>query len=109
MAGLFTWGGKILGALLTALYVFMAIGCGGGPGITPQSVSLYLSMAGLLLGLFKPLPGGVLAILGIAAFYGLDYHGYGRFPGGPVFPMFWVAGTLLIVGSLLRRRPATAA
>lgn len=98
--------GQILGALVAALFVILFIGegHGKGPGFTPTSIALYVAVAGCLLGLWKPLPGGVLALLGTAAFYALNYAGYQRLPGGPVFPLFWVAGALMLIGSLLQRK-----
>lgn len=93
--------GQILGAGLVVLYMVFLVGeGGGGPGFTRVSLSLYVALAGLLLGLFRPLAGGILAIVGIAGFYALNYHAVGKLPGGPVFPMFWVAGALLILGSI---------
>jgi hypothetical protein len=56
---------------------------------------------------WRELWGGLLVLLGIAVFYGLNYLASGRFPGG-LFPWFYLPGFLAIVSWLLSRWPSIA-
>ena len=99
--------GQILAGLLAGLCVLFVIG-EGRHRPTPLDAALGLALVGLLVGMFKPLPGGIMALLGIGAFYGLNYVASGKWPGGWVFPLFWLAGVLLIIGSFATRRIAAS-
>jgi len=53
--------------------------------------------------------GGVSSLMGISAFYLTNYAVSGRFPGGWVFPMFFVPGILILLSWALDRvRPASS-
>lgn len=102
MAAFLKLGGRVLAACLVGLCMLIIFG-EGRPKLTALSLSLDVALVGLVLGFFRPLPGGVLTLVGIACFYALNYHESGRWPGGWVFPLFWVAGVLLILGNIVRR------
>ncbi len=104
MAAFLTWAGKILGGLLSVLCLADMIAEGGAFKMTRWHLSLDIAIIGLLLGLFKPLWGGAVALIGIAAFYVFNYHESGKWPQGPVFPLFRLAGILLVVGAILHKR-----
>jgi len=103
------WGARILGALLVGLSLLFWI----GEGLPPlSSLGLHVSLmflaellclTGFVVLWLWELPGGLVALLGITAFYGLNYAASGRFPGGWVFPLFFVPGILAVVAGLLAR------
>lgn len=96
--------GQILSACLAGLCLVFMVGEGTAFKLTPWHLSLDIALIGLVLGVFKPLPGGMLALAGIGLFYALNYNESGRWPGGWVFPLFWVAGALLILSSAINRK-----
>jgi hypothetical protein len=103
------WGARIVGALLVGLILLFLVG-EGVPRLSSLSLNLVLMFLAELLCLTGfvvlwrwELPGGVLALLGITAFYGLNYAASGRFPGGWVFPLFFVPGILAFTAGLLAR------
>ena len=108
------WSARILGAFLVGLVLLFAIG-EGLPHFAAINLHLGMMFVAQLLCLIGfivlwrwELPGGVLALIGIAAFYGLNYAASGKFPGGWVFPLFFVPGILSVVASLLDGRPRAA-
>jgi hypothetical protein len=50
------------------------------------------------------LPGGLVSLAGIVAFYALNYAASGRFPGGWVFPLFFLPGLLAIASWVVDKR-----
>jgi hypothetical protein len=104
------WGARILGALLVGLVLLFLIG-EGVPRLSSLGLNLglmflteLLCLTGFAMLWFWELPGGLVALLGITAFYGLNYAASGRFPGGWVFPLFFVPGILAVTAGLLTRR-----
>jgi hypothetical protein len=59
---------------------------------------------GLLLGLWRPRPGGWIATLSLAAFYLGMLIDSGRWPGGPWFIVFSGGGVALVIADWLQRR-----
>jgi hypothetical protein len=101
------WGARILGTLLVGLVLLFLVG-EGVPRLSDlplhivlMFVANLLCLAGFVMLWRWELPGGLLALLGIAAFYGLNYAASGRFPGGWVFPLFFAPGALATVAGLL--------
>ena len=104
------WGARILGALLVGLVLLFLIGEGLPPlsslglPVSLMFLAKLLCLTGFVMLWRWELPGGLLALLGITAFYGLNYAASGRFPGGWVFPLFFVPGILAVTAGLLARR-----
>jgi hypothetical protein len=101
------WGARILGVLLAGLVLLFLVG-EGVPRLSSLPLHIGLMFAAELLCIagFMMLwrwerAGGLLALIGIAAFYGLNFAASGRFPGGWIFPLFFVPGILAIVAGLL--------
>ena len=46
---------------------------------------------------------GIVTLAGAAWFYAMEHASTGRWPGGWVFPLFWVAGALFLLSALTRR------
>jgi len=44
-----------------------------------------------------------VTLAGAAWFYAMEHASTGRWPGGWVFPLFWVAGALFLLSALTRR------
>jgi len=110
------WTARVVGALLLGMFVLFAIGEGLPPLTRDNAVLSLMFIAELvwLLGFVAlwlwELPGGFIALAGIVAFYGLNYADSGRFPGGWVFPLFFVPGVCAILSSAILgfcRRPKT--
>jgi hypothetical protein len=103
------WGARIVGALLVGLMLLFLVGEGVprlsslGLNLGPMFLAELLCLTGFVVLWRWELPGGVLALLGITAFYGLNYAASGRFPGGWVFPLFFVPGILAFTAGLLAR------
>jgi hypothetical protein len=104
------WGARISGTLLAGMVLLFIIGEGPPPLVRGSLSENLMSLAGLvcLTGYvviwFRELPGGLVSLLGIASFYGLNYAASGRLPGGWVLPMFFVPGALAVTATLLVSR-----
>lgn len=96
------WNGRILGTGLVLLFLLFFVG-EGPPPMDIEFVALATMLAGFVLAWWNGLYGGLLSLLGIAAFYALNYAAAGRFPGGWVFPLCFVPGTLCVLGWLMQR------
>jgi hypothetical protein len=105
------WSARITSFLLFALVIVMVIGQGGPPNIfrQPTSVQLeFVAMAliliGLVVGWVREGLGGLLVLLGLAAFNAVELAVNGR-PALVAFPLFAVPGALFLVSAMLRRTP----
>lgn len=47
--------------------------------------------------------GAALGLLGISAFYWVNFSHSGRIPGGPIFPLMFLPGMMEIFGQLIKR------
>ena len=76
----------------------------GGPNLFKLSIiELLQTLAGIvvLIGLLVAWRwegiGGMMITGGIISFYALEYIASGKFPGGPVFPIFYLPGILFLI------------
>jgi hypothetical protein len=107
------WLARVLSLALATLFAAIAIG-GGLPPLRPPSVDtllfcLFISCyAGLLMAWRWELFGGFLSVAGIIAFYAADFAntGFGRFPGGWVFPLLLLNGLLFVSAGFISRHGA---
>ena len=93
------WLARALAGLLILLFgVFYGAHLLGGssPPWTLQSGALLLAVVGLGVAWRWELAGGVTVVLGVVAFYALNYLDSGRLPGGWVFPAVLIAGVLFL-------------
>ena len=97
------WLARILALLMAGFVLVMAIGEGFNPAKLNQrellmSVAFFVMWAGLWLGWRWEGLGGLLVVVGMAAFYALDYAftGFGQFPRGWLFPTFALPGILFL-------------
>ena len=103
------WCARLLGTLLVILIAVFLVGEGLPPvGRIPVSVGLMFLAQVISLGGFVALwrwklPGGLVSLAGIMAFYAVNYAASGRFPGGWVFPLFFLPGLLAIVSWVVER------
>jgi hypothetical protein len=90
---------------MVLLFVVFAIGQGlpafGAMNASFAAIAVMLS--GFLLAWWRDLLGGIVSLLGIGAFYTLEFAANGHAPGGWAFPLCFVPGVLAILASLLRR------
>jgi hypothetical protein len=63
---------------------------------------------GMVLGWWRELIGGTVAVLSLAAFYACMFALSGRVPGGPYFALFSLPGALFLAAGLAARRAAAA-
>jgi hypothetical protein len=96
------WGGLITGNILLLIFIIFLIG-EGVPKISFTRTdllsrgSLILAFAGILAGWKWDKLAGIMILSGILIFYLNHYISIGRFPGGWVFPLFYLAGSLHLV------------
>jgi hypothetical protein len=103
------WLGRITATLLLAMVIMFAIGEGppnpfhASASANLQHAAFLAVLVGCAVGCFRESLGGVLAIVGLAAFYVINFAGSGRFPGG-AFPLFALPGVLFLASHFLRRK-----
>jgi hypothetical protein len=99
------WAGCLLGTAIVLLFVVFAIdqGLPAFGAMNSSFVAIAVMLAGFLLAWWRDLPGGIVSLLGIGAFYALEFAANGHAPGGWAFPLCFVPGVLDILASLLRR------
>jgi len=104
------WSARVTSLLLFGLVIVFVIGHGGPPNIIRQPTPVQLEFAALglmLLGLVIAWAregfGGLLVLLGLAAFNTVELTVNGR-PALGAFPLFAVPGALFLLSALLRRR-----
>ncbi len=107
---LIRWTARVTSLLLFGLVVAFVIGSGGLPNIftQPRSVqiefiALGLMLLGFVVGWMREGPGGLLVLLGFAAFNAVQLAVNGR-PALGAFPLFAVPGILFLLSALLGRR-----
>ena len=103
------WAARITSLLLLGLVVVIVIGQGGPPNVFRQPPSVELEFAamglmllGLMVGWVREGLGGLLVLLGLAAFNTVELAVNGR-PALGAFPLFAVPGVLFLMSALLRR------
>jgi hypothetical protein len=104
------WSARITGLLLFGLVIAVVIGHGGPPNVFHQPTPVQLEFAalglmllGLVIGWLREGLGGLLVLLGLAAFNTVELAVNGR-PALGAFPLFAVPGALFLLSALLRRR-----
>jgi hypothetical protein len=109
------WSARITSLMLVALVLVFMVGEGPpNPFKQPSSVQveflgMALMLAGFLLGWRWEAMGGIMAVVGFAAFFATELVVNGRPPGGAI-PLFVVPGVLFLVSyglaAMGRRLPA---
>jgi hypothetical protein len=104
------WSARVTSFLLFGLVIVFVIGNGGMPNVVGQPTSVQLEFAamglmllGLLIGWVHEGLGGLLVLLGLAAFNIVEVLVNGR-PARGAFPLFAVPGVLFLLSALLRSR-----
>jgi hypothetical protein len=103
------WAARVTGALLAGMVLLFVFGEGPPPlfRLPLSEVLMLLSglvcLAGFVLIWIRESIGGVVALSGIVAFYGVNYAASGHFPVGWALPMFFVPGALAVVAAILGR------
>jgi hypothetical protein len=106
------WFARVTSLFLSGLVILLLIDEGGRPpNIFHQPTSLQLEFAalglmllGLFIGWFREGLGGLLVLLGLAAFNAVELAVNGRL-AWRAFPLFAVPAGLFLLSALLRRRP----
>ena len=104
------WAARVTSLLLFGLVVFIFVGQGGPPNLLFQPTSvqiefiaLGLMMLGLVVGWLREGLGGVLVLVGLAAFNAVEFVVNGQ-PARGAFPLFVVPGILFLLSAWLGRR-----
>jgi hypothetical protein len=95
------WTGCLFGAALLLIFVAFAIGAGPPPA-NFGSAALIIMCAGFLVAFRHDLLGGVMSLIGVVAFYLWNLAGTGYFPGGWVFPFYFVPGLIQLFAWAIR-------
>jgi hypothetical protein len=94
--------GCLLGTALIVLFVAFALGAGPPPFGTGLAALLTM-LTGFLLAWWYGVYGGIMSLVGIAAFYVWNFAASGHFPGGWVFPLCFLPGMLKLTAWFLCR------
>jgi hypothetical protein len=104
------WSARVTSLLLLGLVIVLVVGQGGPPNVLRQPTPVQLEFAalglmllGLVVGWVREGLGGLLVLLGLAAFNAVELAVNGR-PAVGAFPLFAVPGALFVLSALLRRR-----
>jgi hypothetical protein len=104
------WSARVTSLLLLGLVIVLVVGQGGMPNVLRQPTPVQLEFAalglmllGLVVGWVREGLGGLLVLLGLAAFNGVELAVNGR-PARGAFPLFAVPGGLFLLSAMLRRR-----
>ena len=104
------WSARVTSLLLLGLVIVIVIGHGGPPNIFRQPMSVQLEFAamaimllGLVIGWVRELLGGLLVLLGLAAFNVVELAVNGC-PVLGAFPLFAVPGALFLLSAVVRRK-----
>ncbi|MGE3317416.1 MAG: hypothetical protein AB7O26_20055, partial [Planctomycetaceae bacterium] len=103
------WTARITGFLIVGVFLLFLIGEGFDPrkltgAEIPQHAALLVALFGMLLLWKWELLGGALSIAGMIAFYAINFAASGRLPGGPVFPLCFLPGMLILASALIEHR-----
>jgi hypothetical protein len=108
------WSARVTSLLLFVLVIVVVVGQAGPPNVWRQPTPVQLELAalglmllGLVLGWVREGLGGLLVLLGLAAFNGVELAVNGQ-PARGAFPLFAVPGALFLVSALLRHRDTQA-
>ena len=98
---------RVIGALLVGAAVLFAV----GEGIQFQSIGLatgsmlvafLTALCGMLVLWRWQLVGGLLVLLGMTAFYTIEYATSGKLPSGWVLPACYVPGVLALMSCVVK-------
>jgi hypothetical protein len=102
------WSARVTSLLLLGLVIAIVVGQGGPPNIFRQPppvelefAAMSLMLLGLVIGWMREWLGGLLVLVGLAAFNAVELAVNGR-PALGAFPLFAIPGTLFLVSALLR-------
>lgn len=105
------WVARILAVVSVGLVLALVVAESPGPlnrGARDAVLFVFFPLGvcvGMLLGWWRELWGGVVAVASLALFYGIHFVASGRFPGGPYFLIFTVPGILFLLAWAMRPRP----
>jgi hypothetical protein len=99
------WAGCIAGATLIVLFAAFAVGLGLPPlgNMNASFIAIAVMLIGFALTWWRDLAGAVVSLVGISAFYALEFAANGHAPGGWLFPLCFVPGVLGLLSWLSRR------
>lgn len=96
------WSARVTGVLLVGMVLMFLVGEGlpdlfrQPPRVQLEFAALFMMAAGFLTGWQWERVGGLLAIVGFAAFSAVELTFHGKLPGG-VFPLFVAPGVLYLL------------
>jgi hypothetical protein len=108
LARVIRWSARVTSLLLLGLVTAIVIGHGGPPNVLNQPTpvqfefaAMGLMLLGLLIGWVREGFGGLIVVVGLAAFNTVELAVNGR-PALGAFPLFAVPGVLFLLSALLR-------
>ncbi len=107
------WLARFLSAIIALIILIIFIGeVAGSESLTPPNLSFieivmglffFITWLGLIVGWKKEKLGGWMIILGMAAFYALQFLDSGSFPSGLFFLYMLIPGILYLVSERMNR------
>ena len=105
------WTARILGTMLAGLAALFAVGEGVrlqdlDPVAGSMMVAFVVAIFGMLVLWHREFAGGTMVLVGMGAFYVIEYASSGEWPGGWVLPLCFLPGILAWTSwSLEKRKP----
>jgi peptidoglycan/LPS O-acetylase OafA/YrhL len=104
------WSARVTSLAMLGLVIFIFIGHGGPPNVFLQPTPVQLEFAamalmllGLVVGWWREWLGGLVVLVGLAAFNAVELTVNGQ-PAKGAFPLFALPGVLFLLSAFLRRK-----
>jgi hypothetical protein len=111
VANVLRWTARLTSIASIGLLMQFLFGEPGTPTLSEAMLMAFFPfgvMAGMVLGWWKELYGGLFTVVSLAIFYMLMIVQRGQFPPGPYFILFALPGVMFLAAALARRAPTAA-
>lgn len=108
VANVLRWTARLTSVASIGLLLQFLFGEPGTPTLAEATLMAFFPfgvMAGMVLGWWKELYGGLFTVISLAIFYVLMFVQRGQVPPGPYFALFALPGVMFLAAALARRAP----